>query len=276
MKKLLILLMLVSVILSLMPIKNVSAENLECPTPKSLMLHSWYGAKNTELLAKELIAKGLVTYTYSQIYELYDSGKCAPKNAVLISLDDFYSVYENKILFDMANVFVDYGLVMTLGLITRTESYKQDLDIWAKLKNLQNNGFEIASHSSNHNNPYELNSEGLELELRGSHDLICKYLGKCPETYILPYGIAYDYEPLLNIAVELYRSVVSIAAPNKYFGDLFVMRRISPGDSLPFETLKVLENTFIWFESSSSPTYMGFKKHKIGNKIKVKLLIIAR
>ena len=265
MKKLLVLLMLVSVTLSLIPIKDVSAEDLECPTPKSLMLHSWYGVKNTELLAKELIANDLVTYTYSQLYKLYDSGKCAPKNAVLISLDDFYSVYENKVL-DMANVFVDYGLVMTLGLITRTESYKQDLDIWNKLKDLQKNGFEIASHSSDHYNPYELNTEGLELELRGSHDLICKYLGECPETYILPYGIAYDYEPLLNIARGLYRSVVSIAGPSTYSGQFFVMKRTSPGDRTPSETIKYMEVAFPWFPQVNGEDIVSRKVRKI-NKI---------
>ena len=259
MKKLLILLMLVSVILSLMPIKNVSAENLECPTPKSLMLHSWYGAKNTELLAKELIVNDLVTYTYSQIYELYDSGKCAPKNAVLISLDDFYSVYENKVLFDMANVFVDCGLVMTLGLITRTESYKQDLDIWDKLKDLQNNGFEIASHSSDHYNPYDLDERGLRDEIIGSHEIICEYLEKCPETYILPYGAGWDYDILLGIAGEKYRSVVSIAGPSTYGGQFFVMKRISPGDRTPSETIEYMcmEVVFPWFPQVSQVKVKG-------------------
>lgn len=256
MKKLLVLLMLVSVTLSLIPIKNVSAENLECPTPKSLMLHSWYGVKNTEKLAKELIANGLVTYTYSQIYELYDNGKCAPKNAVLISLDDFYSVYENKVLFDMANVFVDYGLVMTLGLITRTESYKQDLDIWNKLKDLQKNGFEIASHSSDHYNPYDLDERGLRDEIIGSYEIICEYLGRCPETYILPYGAGWDYDILLRIAGEKYRSIVSIAGPSTYSGQFFlfffVMKRTSPGDRTLSETIKYMEVTFLWFPQVKS------------------------
>ena len=68
MKKLLVLLMLASVMSvtlgSLVPV-NASAENLECPTPKSLMLHSWYGVKNTELLAKELIAND----SYKEVFD---------------------------------------------------------------------------------------------------------------------------------------------------------------------------------------------------------------
>jgi peptidoglycan/xylan/chitin deacetylase (PgdA/CDA1 family) len=233
------------------------------------MLHSWYGVKNTELLAKELIANDLVTYTYSQIYELYDSGKCAPKNAVLISLDDFYSVYENKVL-DMANVFVDYGLVMTLGLITRTESYKQDLDIWNKLKDLQNNGFEIASHSSDHYNPYDLDERGLRDEIIGSHEIICEYLEKCPETYILPYGAGWDYDILLGIAGEKYRSVVSIAGPSTYGGQFFVMKRISPGDRTPSETIEYMcmEVVFPWFPQVSQVKVKGENENIMSRKVR--------
>jgi peptidoglycan/xylan/chitin deacetylase (PgdA/CDA1 family) len=238
----------------------------------SLMLHSWFGVKNTEFLAKELIANGLVTNTYSQVHRLYDEGKCVPKNVVLVSLDDFYSVHDNKILFDMAEVFLDYGLVMTIALVTRDESYKQNLDTWSKLIRLHNNGFEIASHSSNHHNPYELNSEGLEMELRGSHSIICRYLGKCPETYILPYGIAYDYEPLLFFAKGTYRSIVSIKGPNSYFGDLFVMRRMSPGDYAISDVIELLEKTFVWFPSCSAPTYTVGKKHNV----KAGLIAVAR
>ena len=270
MKKFLAVLVVLSMFFSFIP--PVEGSSFECPTPKSLMLHSWYGAKNTKRLAEAIVDKGWVTYTYSQVYDLWDNGQCVPENVILVSLDDFYSVYESKVLSDMADVFVDYGLVMTLGLITRTDSYKQDDKLWEKFKYLEEKGFEIASHSVNHDNPYELDTVYLKQELELSYDMICQNLGTCPETYILPYGIAWDYDRLLAIAKPLYRAVVSIGGPSTYKGDLLILRRISPGTSSPENVIEILENNFFWFDNVKE---LSFQPGKTGKR-KIKFTVFAR
>jgi hypothetical protein len=269
-KKFLVVLVVLSMFFSY--ISPVKGNSFECPTPKSLMLHSWNGVEKTQRLAEAIIGKGWVTYTYSQVYDLWDRGQCVPINVVLVSLDDFYSVYENKILFDMADVFVDYGLVMTLGLITRTDSYKQDDKLWEKFRYLEEKGFEIASHSVHHANPYELDIKYLKQELELSYDIICQNLGTCPETYILPYGVGWDYAKLLKVAEPLYRSVVSIVGPSTYSGDLFVLKRISPGTGSPEDVIETLENSFFWFDNIKEFSFQSGKT----SKRKVKITVFAR
>jgi len=265
-----VVLVILSMFFSSIP--SVKANSFECPTPKSLMLHSWYGVQNTRILAKAIIDRGWVTYTYNQVYELWDKGQCVPENVVLVSLDDFYSVYDNKILFDMADVFIDYGLVMTLGLITRTDSWGQDPALWEEYKSYLENGFEIASHSVYHANPYELDLKYLEQELELSYKMICENLGTCPKTYILPYGAAWNYDKLLAIAKPLYRAVVSIGGSDTYSGDLLVLKRISPGTSSPEDVIEILENNFFWFDSFEEFSFQSSKS----SKRKIKITFFAR
>jgi len=231
-------------------VKTVHGE-MVCPTPKSVMLHSWYGNRMTGELIRELLNAGYQFYTYSQVYDFWDKGLCLPKNTVLVSLDDFYSTWSNLVLLDMISVFVEYDVVATLGVITRGESNSQNPSIWEYYKDLDKRGFERASHSSNHYNPYDLDEKGLRDEIIGSYEIICKYLGKCPKTYILPYGAGWDYDILLKIVEEKYRSVVSIAGPSTYSGQFFVMKRTVPGNGIPLETLRLMEVTFPWFETEN-------------------------
>ncbi len=274
MKKFFVVLVILSMFFSFIP--SVEASSFECPTPKSLMLHSWYGVQNTRRLAEAIIDKGWVTYTYNQVYDLWDKGQCVPENVVLVSLDDFYSVYENKVLFSMADTFIDYGLVMTLGLITRTDYWGQEPILWEKYKFYLENGFEIASHSAHHANPYELDIKYLKQELELSFDMICKNLGTCPETYILPYGTAWDYDKLLAIAEPLYRAVVSIGGPSTYGGDLLVLKRISPGTSSPEDVIEILENNFFCSESGKEFSFQFSKNSKRKVMVRIKNTVFAR
>lgn len=274
MKKFFVVLVILSMLFSFVP--SVKANSFECPTPKSLMLHSWYGVQNTRRLAEAIIDRGWVTYTYRQVYELWDRGKCVPENVVLVSLDDFYSVYENRVLFDMADIFTEYGLVMTLGLITRTDSWGQNPALWEKYKFYLENGFEIASHSVYHANPYELEIKYLKRELELSYEMICENLGTCPKTYILPYGIAWDYEKLLSVAKGLYRSVVSIAGPSTYSGDFLILKRISPGTSSPEDVIEILENNFFCSESGKEFSFQFSKNSKRKVMVRVKNTVFAR
>ena len=250
MRKLVVVFLILAISFSFPP--AVKSQSFECPTPKSIMLHSWYGVEGTEKLAQSIIKNGWVTFTYRQVYEHWDRGQCVSINVLLISLDDFYSETDCRDLFAMADVFVKYGLVMTLGVVTRPAPFHGAPTLWEKLKAYQDLGFEVASHSVYHGNALMLDDQTLEKELRLSFEIICEHLGTCPETYILPYGVGWDYRPLLEIARKYYKSVVSISAPRCYSGDLFVMKRISPGSYSTKRLFEILEERFSWFASVDS------------------------
>ena len=68
---------------------------------------------------------------------------------------------------------------------------------------------------------------------------------------------------MLGIAGEKYRSVVSIAGPSTYGGQFFVMKRISPGDRTPSETIKYMEVAFPWF-----PQVNGENENIVSRKVR--------
>lgn len=250
MKKLLCFLFVIGFVFS--NVAPVEALDFECPTPKSIMLHSWYGEEQTEVLARYIIDNGYNTITYVDLYGLWDQGMCPAQNDVLVSLDDFYTVYPNQKLGNMIDIFLEYGLVMTVGVITRSEPYSQNPKIWDYLKGLDEAGFEIASHSVNHLNPYEISHAEIEEELSLSRTMICENLGKCPKTYILPYGAGYNYSPLTNASERIgYRGLVSIAGPTIYDGDLFILKRASPIMGDVVGTFDILDIVFPWFETTT-------------------------
>ena len=247
MKKTVVFLLVVLILASV--VTKVYSNTIECPTPKSLMLHSAYGSERMEQLAQELINGGYITMTYSQLYDLWDKGQCPPKNAVLVSLDDLSGVWLRHTFVEMVDVFLKYNLKLTLGVISNNKDSKQDPLLWDYFKDLDEKGIEIASHSTNHYNLPELNKAGVEIELNQSYDIICEHLGKCPETFVLPFGNGRDDKRVLEVAKGKYRSLVSIAGPDTYSGDLFILKRISPYNDNQNVTIQLLERSFIWFET---------------------------
>ena len=236
MKKTSFLLLIVFLVVNLFVLtdtENVYARDLSCPTPASIMLHSDFGSFLMEKLAIQIISDGYVTMTYDQVYDLWDRGECPPSNAILVSIDDLSGAWLKETFKDMIQVFIDHGLVLTVGVVSYTPDISvQNPVIWEYFKEIDKAGIEIASHSTHHYSLTQLGRKGIDIELHESYEIICENLGKCPRTFILPFGNGWDVKDVMESASGLYRSLVSIAGPHDFGGNLFIMRRIPPPDNI--------------------------------------------
>ena len=268
--KSLVIIVLCTMLIAASPIPEINQKPV-CPTPKSLMLHSAYGPERMEQLAKEIEKAGLKTITYSQLYDLWDKGKCAPSNTILVSVDDLSGVWLRHTFVEMIDVFIKHNMVLTLGVVTNSYDAVQNEHLWEYFKDLDKRGFEIASHSSMHYHLGQVEEKYVESDVNDSYYIICKNLGKCPKTLILPYGDGWDSNIVLKHAKEKYRAIVSIAAGNTYGGDLFVMRRIPPYNDDQSVTIQLLNDTFYLVTSGFKlpQRHFGYLQH-IGTEILLK------
>lgn len=236
MKKLLFVILAIFIVfcsVMFLPKNTVQSNALRCPTPASIMLHSYFGSYSMEKLAEKIISEGYVTMTYRQVYDLWDSGKCPPENAILVSLDDLSGAWLRKSLVNMIKAFTDCGLVLTVGVVSYTPDIsKQDPKIWEYFKEIKSAGVEIASHSTHHYCLTMLDRERKSIELHESYEIICQNLGECPSTFILPFGNGWDNEDVIDLAKGYYRSLVSIDGTHDFGGDVFIMRRVNPPDDI--------------------------------------------
>lgn len=120
------------------------------------------------------------------------------KNWIVCTFDDGY-----KGLIDFAMPILDeYGFTATVfvctGLIGKNnrwnnkDSHLREHLNMNELKNLNNHGWEIASHGVSHYNLLKLTGEELEIELQQSKDFIINHFGEF-SSYAYPYGAFNDY-----------------------------------------------------------------------------------
>ena len=144
----------------------------------------------------------------------------------------------------MIKVFIDHGLVLTVGVVSYTPNdSEQNPEVWDYFKSLDAIGIEIASHSTHHYNLTQLSKKAIEVELNESYEVICKNLGKCPTTFILPFGNGWNNQVIRSSAIERYRSLVSIEGPDTFGGDILIMKRMPPPDNI-IELKDFLEKYF--------------------------------
>ena len=196
---------------------------VDCPTPKSLMLHIAYGSARMEELAQAIIANNLKTITYQDVIEGLIAGKCPEKDTIIVSLDDLGTSWLLPEFANMVDVFIEHELKMVVGVVVKGP---QASFVWDYLREVHAAGVEIASHSVNHYNLNELNVELLEEEIQFSFAVICEHLGTCPVSFILPFG-AYDQR--VFVTSEEYTFVVGIGGGFFFGGELpFYIGRQGP------------------------------------------------
>lgn len=230
--------------LSLSVLGFVGSENgfpEVCNIPKSLLLHPDYGYLQAEKLATEIIERDLRTLTYENLYQMYWAGKCPPENTIIVSLDDISTSYISKSEKRMIEAFLDKGLVITVGVVTKKYSTQE---AWDYLNKIQQRGVEIASHTVTHPDLGLLRLTSYKEELNLSFDLICKNTERCPKTLILPYGAGRVFA---SENPESYINIVSVISANYVYeyssGTVYVFGRAeSKGDAK--ETLDWLDLAF--------------------------------
>jgi hypothetical protein len=222
-------------------IKELLPKDLDCPTPKSLMLHSAFGAKRMEALAQQIIQRGWHTTTYRRMLEDLQQGICPSPDTLIVSLDDLGTSWLRLDFIDMVEVFIEHQLVLVLGAVV---DGPQDPEIWELLKTWREQGMEVASHTKSHYILPLLNDEELAEQVSGSYQIICENLGVCPVTLVLTFGEGGD-DPRVVEAAHEYIFMIGIEGGLSFGQSLpFYLGRIPPNNEDQNLTLILLENTF--------------------------------
>lgn len=198
-----------------------------------------------EALAGVIEENNLITITYRDLYEEYFfQGECPPKEALLVSLDDPKPNDLLPVFRDMIQVFIEHDMVLTVGVITREP---HDPEVWEYLNAIQEQGFDLASHTVNHADLLTLDEDEIQFELEESYTHICDHTEECPLILILPMGNGSEDDDVLRIAKEVgYLGIVSVSKGEIYFGDSIphIFKRGFPDMESQDETLVNLRLVF--------------------------------
>lgn len=213
----------------------------DCPTPKSLMLHTAYGARRMEELAQEILAHGLQTITYQDVIDSLLLGECPGKDTIIISIDDLGTNWLRKDFRDMIQVFLDHNLVLVVGTVVQGP---QNSVIWDYLRELEATRIEVASHTVSHYQLSALTDEAIQEEISGSYKVICENLARCPVSIILPFGDGGE-DRRVTAAAKEYTFIVGIAGGHSFLGSPpYYVGRIPPDNNDQRLTMRLLENSF--------------------------------
>jgi len=205
------------------------------------MLHSAYGPGRMQQLADEIITRGWETKTYRDILNDLREGKCPNENTAIVSIDDLGTNWLRPDFVTMIRMFTDRELKVVVGVVVKEP---QASFIWDYMKQLEEIGSEVASHTVNHYQLSALMGAVLEEEISGSYRIVCENLDNCPVTFILPFGDGLD-DPRVVIAADDYAYVVSITG-GRSFTDVppFVLGRIPPNNDNQTITANLLEQFY--------------------------------
>jgi peptidoglycan/xylan/chitin deacetylase (PgdA/CDA1 family) len=136
-----------------------------------------------------------------------------------------------------ATFFVSTGFMSTQRVFAHDEHEPQDFPklTWDDLRTMQNDGFEIGSHTVNHADMGAISQEKLETELQESLATLQRELGERPRAFAFPYGKPRNV-PLRAIGAArragYYAALSAYGGDNKPDADLFRLRRIDAGNGL--------------------------------------------
>jgi peptidoglycan/xylan/chitin deacetylase (PgdA/CDA1 family) len=163
-------------------------------TPPTLMLHRPNLQFDSLAFLKEFVnilqQNKMKVVTYRDIHKNPDITATEQGKLVIITIDDISLAYPmGQRVLEMIQVLREAGYPAVLGVVTQTDySYPETV---AKLKELSDSGWEIASHTDNHANLGKLEKASDKLvtnEVYPSLDKIEKAIGVRPITLVLPEG----------------------------------------------------------------------------------------
>ena len=173
-------------------------------TPPTLMLHrptlqfdSLAFLKNFIEILKQ---NDMRVVTYRDIYENPNITATESGQLFIVTIDDIYLAYPmHQHTKEMIGMLEEAGYRAVLGVVTETDyPYPETV---ARLKELADSGWEIASHTDTHANLGKLENASDKLvhrEVTTSLDKIEKAIGIRPITLVLPEGQMVDYMATLD------------------------------------------------------------------------------
>jgi len=225
------------------PILTYHCINGACPDGSRLCV-------NTQDFQKQMDFISRYRYRVIPLKDLIEAlakNKALSRNTVVITSDDGYEDnYQNAF-----PILKKYGFSATLFVIT-DQIGKQGFCSWEQLKEMQNNGIDIGSHTKTH--PYlpQVNEEKLRKEIFESKKEIENKLGKKISLFCYPNG-GYSSK-IQDLVRQAGYSAAFTTNKGRYYlkPDLFALRRIKMTDD------------------SGSPWVMWFKLSGIYNFLRTK------
>ena len=177
-------------------------------TPPTLTLHHPSLQFDSLAFLKEFVKilqqNKMKVVTYRDIYNNPDITATEQGKLFIITIDDISLAYPmDKRVVEMTDVLQEAGYTAVLGVVTQTDyPYPETV---ARLKQLSESGWEIASHTDNHANLGKLEKASTQLvydEVLPSLDKIEKTIGIRPITLVLPEGqMVNNRETLSNMGL---------------------------------------------------------------------------
>ncbi len=136
-----------------------------------------------------------------------------------------------------ATFFVSTGFMNTERVFAHDEHEPRDFPkmTWDDLRAMQNDGFEIGSHTVNHADMGAISQEKLETELQESLAALNHALGERPRAFAFPYGKPRNV-PVRAIGAArragYYAAFSAYGGDNQPGADLFRLRRVDAGNGL--------------------------------------------
>lgn len=210
-----------------------------------LMYHSIAYEKNNELRVpkekfeeqmKWLHDNGYAAMSLDELHDCLTTGKKVPKKPVVITFDDGYrDNYDNAF-----PILKKYNMKATVFMITDSVDNSDDKLSSKQLKEMQENGVDIESHTSNH---VELNTESSEKQkevLLKSKQYLDKLLNK--DTKYLCYPVGKYNEATLKAAQETGYKLAFTTKPgfSKVSDGMYTLHRVRINASYGLSNFKAL------------------------------------
>ena len=155
---------------------------------------------------KYLKDNGYVTLTLNDAYDFFISNKPVPEKSIVLTFDDGYE--DNYV--EVLPIIKEFKFKATIFVITDLVDKNPDYMTSVQLKEMQDNGFDIESHTTNHENLKESSYEKQVKSLQDSKASLEKTLGKKIEYLAYPYG-EYSNETLNAVTQVGYKMAVGTA-----------------------------------------------------------------
>lgn len=204
-----ILLVLIACLALVAAIRNLSGEEAAAGTenapvaayagieedPRTVMVLNYHKVANEHMSLsvtlsdfeqhmKWLKELGYNCITPEQLYAFITEGAELPEKPVLITFDDGYKDnYTNAY-----PIMKKYGYTGTIFVVTSYLGVYDNYLTWAQVKELQDNGFSIQSHTYSHKSMTETSDEDISQELIKSREAIKEKLGTDADFMAYPTG----------------------------------------------------------------------------------------
>jgi peptidoglycan/xylan/chitin deacetylase (PgdA/CDA1 family) len=158
-----------------------------------VMYHSiGYDKGNTARVTKEnfkeqmkyLRDNGYVTLTLNDAYDFFIDNKPVPEKSIILTFDDGY--VDNYV--EALPILKEFEFKATIFVITSLVDKVPDYMSSKQLKEMQDSGMDIESHTANHEHLKELTYEKQVITLQDSKDFLEKILNKEIQYLAYPFG----------------------------------------------------------------------------------------